>query len=63
MVSRFATYGIHLPEAAKQYADFILALPAMQAWIADAREERDFLASDEPYRLTPDRADAIVINH
>lgn len=63
VVSRFATYGIHLPEAAKQYADFILALPAMQAWIADAREERDFLASDEPYRLTPDRADAVVINH
>ncbi|MGO4611192.1 glutathione S-transferase, partial [Variovorax sp. 2RAF20] len=27
------------------------------------REERDFLASDEPYRLAPDRADAIVINH
>ncbi|MDF3835741.1 glutathione S-transferase family protein [Cupriavidus basilensis] len=63
VVSRFATYGIHLPEAAKRYADFILALPAMQAWIADAREERDFLASDEPYRLAPDRADAIVIHH
>ena len=63
VVSRFATYGIHLPDAAKQYADFMLALPAMQAWIADAREERDFLASDEPYRLAPDRADAIVINH
>ncbi|MGO4332702.1 glutathione S-transferase family protein [Cupriavidus sp. 2TAF22] len=64
VVSRFATYGIHLPDdAAKPYADFMLALPAMQAWIADAREERDFLASDEPYRLVPDRDDAIVINH
>jgi glutathione S-transferase len=63
VVSRFATYGVHLPEAAKAYADFILELPAMQEWIADAREERDFLADDEPYRLAPDRADAIIINH
>ncbi|CAG9182257.1 glutathione S-transferase family protein [Cupriavidus pinatubonensis] len=63
VVSRFATYGVHLPEAAKAYADFILELPAVQEWIADAREERDFLADDEPYRLAPDRADAIIINH
>ncbi len=66
VVSRFATYGIHLPddaEAAKAYADFMLALPAMQEWIAGAREERDFLADDEPYRLAPDRPDAIIINH
>ncbi|EON17551.1 glutathione S-transferase [Cupriavidus sp. GA3-3] len=66
VVSRFATYGIHLPddaEDAKAYADFMLALPAMQQWIAGAREERDFLADDEPYRLAPDRPDAIIINH
>jgi glutathione S-transferase len=66
VVSRFATYGIHLPDEAgdaKAYADFMLALPAMQEWIAGAREERDFLADDEPYRLAPDRPDAIIINH
>ncbi len=63
VVSRFATYGIHLPDAAKAYADFILALPAMQEWIAGAREERDFLADDEPYRMAPDRDDAIIIRH
>ncbi|MGO4412737.1 MULTISPECIES: glutathione S-transferase N-terminal domain-containing protein [Cupriavidus] len=63
VVSRFATYGIHLPETAKQYADFILALPAMQEWIAAAREERDFLADDEPYRTVPDHPDAIIIHH
>jgi glutathione S-transferase len=62
VVSRFATYGIHLPEAAKPYADFILSLPAMQQWIAGARAERDFLASDEPYRTGPDRDDAIVVH-
>jgi glutathione S-transferase len=62
VVSRFATYGIRLPDEAKDYADFMLALPAMQQWIADAREERDFLADDEPYRLGPDRDDAVVVH-
>ncbi|WP_042883866.1 glutathione S-transferase family protein [Cupriavidus necator] len=66
VVSRFATYGIRLPdeaEEAKAYADFMLALPTMQEWIVAAREERDFLADDEPYRLAPDRPDAIIVNH
>lgn len=61
VVSRFATYGVHLPEAAKLYADFILALPAMQEWVAGAREERDFVVADEPYRTEPDRPDAIIV--
>ncbi|AOY91964.1 glutathione S-transferase [Cupriavidus sp. USMAA2-4] len=61
VVSRFATYGIHLPDAAKAYADFILALPSMQQWIAGARTEREFVVADEPYRLAPERADAIII--
>lgn len=58
VVSRFATYGVHLPDEAKAYADFILALPAMQAWIAAAREENDFIADDEPYRTGPDSDDS-----
>lgn len=62
VVSRFATYGVHLPEAAKAYADFMLALPAMQEWVAGAHEERDFVVADEPYRTQPDRPDAIIIN-
>jgi glutathione S-transferase len=61
IVSRFATYGVHLPEAAKAYADFVLALPAMQEWAAAAREERDFVPADEPYRTEPDRPDAIIV--
>ncbi|NYH97659.1 glutathione S-transferase family protein [Cupriavidus plantarum] len=61
VVSRFATYGIHLPDDAKAYADFILSLPSMQEWVTAAREERDFLLADEPYRTTPDRDDAIVL--
>jgi len=62
VVSRFATYGVHLPEVAKAYADFVLALPVMQEWVAAAREERDFIPSDEPYRTEPDRPDAIIIS-
>jgi len=62
VVSRFATYGVHLPELAKAYADFVLALPAMQEWAAAAREERDFVADDEPYRTEPDRPDAIILS-
>ncbi|ELA00979.1 glutathione S-transferase family protein [Cupriavidus metallidurans] len=62
IVSRFATYGVHLPEAAKAYADFVLALPAMQEWAAAAREERDFVPADEPYRTEPDRPDAIIVS-
>jgi len=61
VVSRFATYGVHLPDDAKAYADFILTLPAMQEWVAGAREERDFVPADEPYRTQPDRPDAIIV--
>ncbi|MBY4731703.1 glutathione S-transferase family protein [Cupriavidus pauculus] len=61
VVSRFATYGVRLPDAAQAYADFMLALPAMQEWIAGARAERDFVVADEPYRTRPDRPDAIVV--
>jgi glutathione S-transferase len=62
VVSRFATYGVHLPEVAKAYADFVLALPVMQEWVVAAREERDFIPSDEPYRTEPDRPDAIIVS-
>lgn len=40
VVSRFATYGVRLPELAKAYADHILNLSAMQEWIERARRTR-----------------------
>lgn len=61
VVSRFATYGVHLPDDAKAYADFILALPAMQQWIEGARQERDFVVADEPYRPLPTDPQAVII--
>jgi glutathione S-transferase len=62
VVSRFATYGVRLPEAAKAYADSILNLPAMQEWIDGARAEHDFLADDEPYRTAPDEDTLVAAN-
>ncbi|ALF89471.1 MULTISPECIES: glutathione S-transferase family protein [Ralstonia solanacearum species complex] len=62
VVSRFATYGVRLPEPAKTYADHILNLPAMQEWIEGARGERDFLADDEPYRTALDEDTLVAAN-
>jgi len=50
---RFVTYAVSLPEDAARYVDAIAALPAMQAWLAEAAAENDFFVDDEPYRLPP----------
>lgn len=39
VVTRFVTYGVEVPAEARAYMDAVLALPAMQRWIADAVEE------------------------
>ena len=39
VVTRFHTYGVALDPACRAYADAVMALPAMQRWIAAAREE------------------------
>lgn len=39
VVTRFVTYGVAVPADARAYMDAVLALPAMQRWIADAAEE------------------------
>lgn len=43
VVSRFETYGIHVGALEREYMDAILALPAMRAWIDDARAETEVL--------------------
>jgi len=50
VASRFATYAVPLPDDAAAYAARVRALPAMQDWEREAREEADFLDFDEPYR-------------
>ena len=41
VVSRFVTYGIVLPALAREYADRMMALPAMKDWGAAAQKEVD----------------------
>ncbi|WP_313623752.1 glutathione S-transferase family protein [Achromobacter sp.] len=50
VVSRFVTYGIAATGPARDYMDAVLALPAMQEWMREARAEATFVAADEPYR-------------
>ncbi|MCZ0899265.1 glutathione S-transferase, partial [Microcoleus sp. HI-ES] len=41
VVMRFVTYGVKLDSVAKAYADAILALPAIQEWLAAACSETE----------------------
>ncbi|WP_019937341.1 glutathione S-transferase family protein [Bordetella sp. FB-8] len=50
VVSRFTTYGVAAEGAARDYMDAVLALPAMQEWMREARAEGMWVAQDEPYR-------------
>ncbi|HMI86622.1 MAG TPA: glutathione S-transferase family protein [Polyangiaceae bacterium] len=50
IVWRFVTYDIPLPAPARAYVEAMRSLASMQAWLADARAEHDFVLFDEPYR-------------
>jgi glutathione S-transferase len=50
VVSRFVTYGIPLPAPARIYVETISGLPSMKEWLAAARDEKDYVEFDEPYR-------------
>ncbi len=54
VASRIRTYALPLPAEAAAYAGRLLALPGVQAWVADALAEREFLAFEEPYRTSRD---------
>ena len=53
VVTRFVTYAVELPPAARRYADAVLALPAVREWSAAGRAEPEFVAEDEPYAARP----------
>ncbi len=48
---RLTTYALPLPAAAQAYVDRVTALPGVQAWMAGALAEHDFLDFEEPYRV------------
>ena len=43
---RFVSHGVPLGDTAKAWVEALLALPAMQEWLADARAEVEVLADD-----------------
>lgn len=45
VVTRFMTYGVELDSVCSTYAEAILALPAMQDWIATAKRETETIES------------------
>jgi len=47
VVLRFRTYEVELPPVCRAYADAVLALPALQEWIADAGREAESLPQFE----------------
>ena len=49
VVLRFRTYSVGLPVESQAYADAILALPAMQEWLAAAAAEAQTITRFEPY--------------
>ncbi len=48
---RFKTYALPLPGAVAAYVERVCALPGVQAWMEQARAEKDFRDFEEPYRL------------
>ena len=50
---RIRSYGLPMPREVEPYLAAVEALPAVQAWIAAALQEHDFVPVDEPYRKAP----------
>ena len=51
--ARLKTYGLPVPAHITRYVDRVFATRSVKAWLADALQEHDFVAFDEPYRLAP----------
>ncbi|MDO8775282.1 MAG: glutathione S-transferase family protein [Burkholderiaceae bacterium] len=50
--TRLTTYALPVPPSIAAYVERVCALPGVKAWIDAARAEQDFLAFEEPYRLS-----------
>jgi glutathione S-transferase len=53
VAARIRTYGLPVSAATAAYVQRLFDLPAMQAWVAAALAEHDFIPADEPYRSAP----------
>ncbi|MET4579847.1 glutathione S-transferase family protein [Ottowia thiooxydans] len=52
VVMRIKTYALPVPATVQAYLGRVCALPGVKAWIDGALAEQDFLAFEEPYRLS-----------
>jgi glutathione S-transferase len=50
VVMRLVTYGVAVPAPIQSYIERVRTLDGVQAWVADALAEREFLPFEEPYR-------------
>ena len=50
--TRLRTFNLPVSDTVRAYMDRVFALPGVAAWINDALAEKDFLAFEEPYRLS-----------
>lgn len=51
---RFVCFKLPVSASSQAYMQKILALPSVQQWIADAKQEQMFVPFDEPYRQNRD---------
>lgn len=47
VVTRFVTYDVAVTPASRRYMETVLAMPAMQAWMADAHAEKERIEAYE----------------
>ena len=50
---RLKAYALPVPAPIAAYIERVCALPGVQAWMAGALTEKDFLDFEDPYRLKP----------
>ncbi len=50
---RIRGYGLPTSEMTRSYVERVCALPSVARWMADALQEHDWVADDEPYRTQP----------
>ncbi len=53
VVMRITTYALPVPGVIADYISRVKALPGVQAWVAAALAEKDFLDFEEPHRKSP----------
>jgi glutathione S-transferase len=53
VVMRISTYALPVPGAIADYMARVKALPGVNAWVAAALAEKDFLDFEEPHRKSP----------